>query len=265
MHGTSHINHLCRWIMLGISLATLSCKQFDEPEWEVETPTAPNIAIADLREMVGQRRVTIDEPIVIGGYVTTSDEESNFYRSFCIEDVSGGVEVMAGLHDLHNIYPEGSYITIHLDGCATGLHNGVLQVGTESAAYSQYPTDYFASRVLLDRHIKSYNIIAPIPPLPITFSDLTPSMCGRLVNMHDIQFIHNAAETPTTEWSGYNIFADKDGNTIAVYTSSAANYAHKSVPAERVNITGILQYAKIEGQDMYIIKMRYEKDCQPNN
>lgn len=265
MHDASHINHLWRWIILGISVAFVACKHFDEPEQEVKIPVAPNIAITDLREMVGQRRVTINDPIVIGGYVTTSDEEANFYRSFCIEDASGGVEVMAGLYDLHNIYPEGSYITIYLEGCAVGQHNGVLQVGTEAASYSQYPTDYFSSRVLLDRHITSYDIISPVAPKPVTFNDLTPSLCGRLVNMHSMQFIHNAAETPTNEWSGYNIFADREGNTIAVYNSSAANYAHKSIPAERVNITGILQYAKVEGQDMYIIKMRYEKDCLPTN
>jgi hypothetical protein len=79
--------------------------------------------------------------------------------------------------------------------------------------------------------------------------------------MHDLQFVYNATEEQSQKWSGYSIFADHEGNAIAVYTSSSASYAHKSIPLERVNITGILQYGDVEGEDMYIIKMRYEKDC----
>ena len=261
MRITVHILHLCHWLMLGLGITLASCKHFDEPEPKVEIPPTPNISIADLRLLVDQQRVTIDEPIIIAGYVTTSDQESNFYRSFYIEDGSGGVEVMAGLYDLHNIYPVGSYVSISLEGCAVGLHNSVLQIGTESASYSQYPTDYFASRVLLDRHVKGYNKFSSVAPKPISFSDFSPSLCGCLINMHDLQFVYNATEEQSQKWSGYSIFADHDGNAIAVYTSSSASYAHKSIPLERVNITGILQYGDVEGEDMYIIKMRYEKDC----
>lgn len=263
MCNTAHIPYLLRWLILGLSIALASCKHFDEPDYGVQIPEAPNIAIADLRAMVGERHITFQEPIVIGGYVTTSDKESNFYRSFYIEDASGAVEVMAGLYDLHNIYPEGSYVTISLEGCAAGLHNGVLQIGTEAASYSQYPTDYFSSRVLLDKHIKGYDIFSPIAPQPLAFNDLTSELCGQLVNLHDMQFAHNATEAEADVWSGYSIFADRNGDAIAVYTSSSASYAHKGVPTERVNITGILQYGDVEGEDMYIIKMRYEKDCLP--
>ena len=263
MCNTTHTLTLYRWLIVSLCIALVACKHFDEPDYEVEIPSAPNSAIADLRTMVGQRHITIDEPIVIGGYVTTSDKESNFYRSFYIEDASGAVEVMAGLYDLHNIFPEGSYVTISLEGCAAGLHNGVLQIGTEAASYNQYPTDYFSSRVLLDKHVKGYDIFSPIAPKPVSFDDLAPELCGCLVNMHYMQFAHNATETQSDVWSGYTIFADLYGNTIAVYTSSSASYTHKSIPTERVNITGILQYGDVEGEDMYIIKMRYEKDCLP--
>ena len=265
MCNTTHTLTLYRWLIVSLCIALASCKHFDEPISKVEIPAAPTTAISDLRTMVGQRHITIEEPIVIGGYVTTSDEESNFYRSFYIEDTSGGLEVMAGLYDLHNIYPEGSYVTISLEGCAAGLHNGVLQVGTEAASYSQYPTDYFSSRVLLDKHVTGYEIFSPIAPKPLSFNELTPELCGCLVNLHDMQFAHSTTEAQSEVWSGYNIFADLDGNAIAVYTSSSASFAQESVPAELVNITGILQYGDVEGEDMYIIKMRYEKDCLPAN
>ena len=166
---------------------------------------------------------------------------------------------------MHNIYPEGSYLTISLAGCAAGTHYGILQIGTEAAAYSNYPTDYFASRVLLDKHIKCYDLHQAIAPRPISFHDLQPTLCGRLVNMESLRITRLSPSNENGEWSGYNIFADNEGNTIAVYTSSFASYASQQIPTQEVSITGILQYGKVDGVEMYIIKMRDEKDCSAIN
>lgn len=250
-----------RLLLLLCATFIAACKRFDEPTNDIPIPQTPNISIADLHKQVGSRRVTISEPIIIGGYVTTSDEASNFYRTLCIEDASGGVEIMAGIYDLHNIYPEGSYLTISLAGCAVGEHYGILQVGTEAAAYSNYPTDYFSSRVLLDRHVKCYDLRQNIAPKPVRIEELRPTLCGRLVNISTLTLTALSPSNESGAWSGYNIFADQQGNTIAVYTSAYASFADEIVPTQEVSLTGILQYGDVEGEDMYIIKMRHEKDC----
>lgn len=48
---------------------------------------------------------------------------------------------------------------------------------------------------------------------------------------------------------------------MAVYCSPYADFAQQEVPTERVSITGILQYGVVDGEEMYILKMRYESDC----
>lgn len=255
------ITSIIRPLIVLCGLLLISCKYFDEPAVDAPIPQSPNMAIADLHEQVGSRRVTISEPIIIGGYVTTSDKASNFYRTLCIEDASGGVEIMAGIYDLHNIYPEGSYLTISLAGCAVGEHYGILQVGTETAAYSNYPTDYFSSRILLDKHVRCYDLRQNIAPKPVRIEELSPTLCGRLVNISSLTLTALSPSNESGAWSGYNIFADQQGNTIAVYTSAYASFADEIVPTQEVSLTGILQYGDVEGEDMYIIKMRHEKDC----
>lgn len=236
-------------------LLSIGCKKFQEPAMEPSLPDAPNIAIADLHEMVGSRTVIIDENIVIGGYVTSCDKASNFSRTLTIEDSTGGAEIMVGLYDIHNIFPEGYYLTINLNGCAVAEYFGVMQVGMPAASYSYYPTDYFSSRVVVDKHIKCYDKQRDISPLPKSISQLTPLDCGRLINIGSLT-VQNQ-ET----WSGYAIFTDKENNAIAIYTSEYATYAQHSIPTARVSITGILQYGKVDGKEYYIIKMRDEKDC----
>lgn len=255
----NHLSYIVAITLFTTLLLQVGCKNFDEPIWEENPSDTANISISDLHAMVAERGVVIEDDIIIGGYVTTSDEASNFHRTFIIEDASGGAEIMAGLYDLHNIYPIGYYVTINLKGCAIGEHLGVMQIGMPAEEYSYYTTDYFSSRVILDQHIKRHNLKHDITPLPLSISDLRESQCGRLVNIGNI--------TPAQDgvWSGYQLFSDNTGQTIAVYTSEYASYSQKALPSGAVIITGILQYGKVNGQECYIIKMRNEKDCSSNN
>lgn len=244
-----------RFICALLCVASVGCHNFDEPAREESLPEAPNIAISDLHEMICARTVIIDQDIVIGGYVTSSDEASNFYRTLTIEDSSGGAEIMVGLYDIHNIYPKDYYLTISLKGCAVGEHFGIMQVGLPAAEYSYYSTDYFSSRVVVDKHIKRYDKRSSISPMPLSVGELKMSDCGRLVN------ISNLAAESDGVWSGYTIFSDKSGGKVAIYTSEYADYAQNPLPAGRVSVTGVLQYGKVDGQECFIIKMRDEEDC----
>ena len=249
------MNEIKHIFILLLCLVGVGCKHFDEPALEESLRDAPNIAIYDLHDMISGRTVIIEQDIVIGGYVTSSDEASNFHRTLTIEDSSGGAEIMVGLYDIHNIYPKDYYLTVSLKGCAVGEHFGVMQVGLPTAEYSYYPTDYFSSRVVVDKHIRRYDKRRSISPMPLSISELKLSDCGRLVN------ISNLAAEGEGVWSGYAMFSDKSGGKVAVYTSEYADYAQNPLPTGRVSVTGVLQYGKVDGQECFIIKMRDEEDC----
>lgn len=244
-----------RWLLVLLVCAVAGCKRFGEPEWEQTTPDRATISILDLHRTLGEQSIDIEQDMVIGGYVTSSDRASNFYRSFTIEDNSGGVEIMAGLYDLHNLYPEGYYVSVQLRGCSVGTSRGVMQVGMAAKEYSEYATDYFASKVMLDKHIKRYNIRQQIAPMPLTLAELERELCGRLVHIEAVQCDEGGV------WSGYRLFHDSEGRGVMVYSSEYADYAQQPTPTGVVSLTGILQYGDVQGQEYYIIKMRDEEDC----
>lgn len=248
-----------RWMLLLMLCCSVACKRFSEPEWENTSPEVANISILDLHRSIDNRSVIIEQDIIIGGYVTSHDRASNFHRSFTIEDSSGGAEIMAGLYDLHNSYPMGYYVSVHLKGCAVAESNGIMQVGMPAAEYSGYATDYFSAKAILDKYVKCYNIKSDIAPLQLNASSLQREHCGRLVNINSLQ------HSDQSEWSGYRLFCSEQGDSVMVYTSQYADYAQKIIPSGKVSLTGILQYGKVEGQDYYIVKMRDEKDCHSYN
>lgn len=270
MHNPFHTGTMLPAVLLAIA-SLAGCRTYDTPPADDAVPQAANISIADLHSLCRRGPVTIGEPIVAGGYVTSSDRASNFYRTFTIEDPTGGMEIMAGLYDLHNIYPEGYYITVALEGCVAAESYGVLQAGTEPQSYDYHPTGYFSSRAVLDRHVRRYDVRRLTAPLPLTAGELHTELCGRLVTVGPLHLTtgseHGDAWNASRDgtWGGYNFFADGEGTTVAVHTSAYAAYAERRVPEGRVAITGILQYGKADGEEMFMIKMRDENDCTPYN
>lgn len=254
------------WMIAGTGTG---CRNYDNLDPQTPAVT-PNISIQQLREFVADKAVTIDEELIIGGYVTSCDRAGNFYRTFTFEDTTAGAEIMAGLYDLHNIYPEGYRVTVSLKGCTAALHNGTLQIGRKAHSYSNYPTDYFYTRLLLDKHVTTHDICQKVTPAEHTIGSLGEELCGRLVSLSGLRLCSSDylgvwKVNAEGKWTGYNVFCDTSGDIIVVLTSEYANYAECDIPTSEVALTGILQRGDFNGKECFFIKMRDEKDCTIHN
>lgn len=246
--------------------ATSACKNFSEPELNFSIEEQSLISIEHLNQMVLDEAVDISQPLLLEGYVTSSDEASNFHKTFVLQDATAGVEIMAGLYDLHVLYPEGQRLYISLQGCRAARSYGVVQIGLKAEEHSGFAVNYFSSRVLLDKHISRSAENRKTEPIVYDISQLKPSDCGRLIKIRSLQLTSSEYAdgwmvNTEGKWQGYNIFKDEQGNKIAVYTSDYASYCEHSVPLTTVDITGILQRGEVAGEEMYMLKMSREDDC----
>ena len=216
------------------------------------------------------KTIAIDEPIVVEGYVTSTDVAGNFYQTFMISDGDSAAEIMAGMRDLHNSYPLGCYICVKLEGCAVGIERGVMQIGLMPASFSNYAADYFYSRAVMDRYVVRGGAMRHIDARTLDFESLDESLCGVLVRLNGVQLVEQEfpAESddmlqPPALWGGYRAFVDGLGNRIFVYTSEYATYADDEVPTGVCSITGILQRGAVTGEsgECFILKMRSKDDC----
>lgn len=249
-----------------VALSSAACSDSAPMPDTGTSPPAANCTIAALRELYDGRTRLLDGDIRIVGRVTASDDEGNFYKSMVVEDGSGAVEIMAGITDLATIYPAGVELGIDLCGCALGESYGVMQIGRYPASYSGYATDYFSSKVLLDRHITRGGEIVAVKAMPVAIADLRREMCGRIVTIDSLllrQPVSDDEYAAPAAWSGYATFDDPSGDSIVVYTRRYANYADRMIPTGHVALTGILQYGKSGGsRECFQLKMRHESDCR---
>ncbi|MDE6861987.1 MAG: hypothetical protein K2J31_04490, partial [Alistipes sp.] len=204
---------------LAVAMSFTAC--YDSPTTPATSVRLPaaNCNVSTLRELYDGRTRVLDTDLTIVGRVTTSDSQSNFYKSLVIEDDSGAVEIMAGITDISTTYPIGVALAVSLKGCALGQSYGVMQIGRQPTPQSGYATDYFASKILLDSHITRGDDISAVEAKPAVIADLRRDMCGRLVRIDSLRIRRQISEegyiVPNI-WSGYVTFFDPAGDSLVV-------------------------------------------------
>ena len=162
-------------IMIGLVAALfvfLSCeKEPSRPSFLDEMPEV-NTTIAQLKALYTKpgTPVVIEDDLVIGGQVVSSDLSGNLYRSFYIQDETGAIEIKIGKSSLYNDYKLGQWVYVKCKGLALGQYGGMLQIGyrTDQPAWENvkpsYETAYIDVQYLIDQHIYRGKMDKPVEP-----------------------------------------------------------------------------------------------------
>lgn len=193
----------------------VSCEEFQpvftlnyaDPKPYEPAQLEANATIADIAklythgspfEMTGGR--------IIKGRVSTTDQPGNFYKSFYIQDETGGMEIKIGKNGLYNDYKEGQEVYISCDGLYLGEYgyksgsaygNGMVQIGYDGKG-TDYETSYLESSLLIDTHIfrADPKDIHKVEPVVLKESELPKSnstlanckYIGRMVTIKDLSY-----------------------------------------------------------------------------
>lgn len=155
---------------------------YDEPEVDIPVTMAPTHTIGELAAMyeIGNPW-TIDQNIVISGIVSTTDRYGNFYKSFYIQDDTGGMEIKLGKNGLYNDYLPGQRIYVScrdlelgMYGYKSGSGNGMVQIGFHDPSGS-YETSYLESSLLIDTHVFKGEVEGEVEPVVVEADELPVS------------------------------------------------------------------------------------------
>lgn len=183
---------------------------------------------------------------VIEGYVVSSDQGGNFYKTLYLVNADGskGFSVQINKTDLYVDYPVGKKVFVKLNGLYTQIRSNTLQIGAlfngnvgqiDGASIGQYIAKgceqkteaELTNTLLLSNAISDANI-------------------GKLIELDAVQF--NDAAVGDKYYDAANviggqtnhIITDAQGNTVIFRTSSFAEYADLVVPGNSGKIKGIL-------------------------
>lgn len=179
--------------------------QYENPSQAQTTQLSVTHSIAELASMYSIGRPwQIDENIVISGVVSTTDQPGNFYKSFYIQDETGGMEIKIGKNGLYNDYLPGQRIYIDCRELCLGMYgykagssygNGMVQLGFTDPS-GDYETSYMESSLLIDTHVYKGEVEGKVEPVVLSESDLpgrnatqaTNHNVGKLVTIKGLRY-----------------------------------------------------------------------------
>ncbi|ATN07507.1 hypothetical protein H3Z85_08865 [Chryseobacterium indologenes] len=126
-------------------IALTSCVQKDEwdtPPIKCENKfAAPNISLADFKAQApatGYKLITTDQ--IFDGYVISSDENGNFYKTISFQDKAenptAGLQIEVDKSSNYADFPVGAHIRINAKGLRLGLDRGTVKIGSVDPTYS---------------------------------------------------------------------------------------------------------------------------------
>lgn len=256
------------WIVLGTGC---DYNRFDTPQPSPGLFPAANMSIATLRSMYVGRPFTIDgEQVVLSGYITSSDQENNFFRTFMVEDETGAIEVRAGLYNLFNNYRINQQVYLRPHQFTLGIKDGTLQLGLRaSTPFNE--TEYINQAFMVERLVQRGEYFHSLPPTVITPTQARVALTGCLVQLHDLYldppcdttWARSAAlNAPAPPQDGLLKFRSHAQDSIYVFTSGYASFAARKVPRTKISITGILCQGMVNSKVVYQLKIRNIDDIQ---
>lgn len=242
-------------ITAGLATSFVACvdNDFDQPEIMVpKYEGTSNTAIADLKAKHTKGEFeTIEEDLVIEGYVVSDDTEGNFYKQIIVQDsregATGGIEVKINEKGLSSMMKPGQQVFIKAKGLVLGDYNGLVQLGGGTFQKGNYTNLAGIDPGLIKDHIFLNGLPVELQPKEVSLeelkdNDLYNSLVSTLVKITAAQF-EDADGTLTyaekDKSSNRDIVGPK-GNKLIVRNSGYSNFYDEALPQGSGTIVGVL-------------------------
>lgn len=253
---------IIRIFILSLTVFLTSCVQDDvysTPDLQGKcqdlTPTKTIAEVKAAFDLASTNNVTITDDIIIEGYVSSSDESGNVYKTIYLQDApenpTQGLVVSVDAVSAYTSYPQGSKVYIKLKGLAFGKYGNVLQVGymnldpvTNTSEFGRIP-----EKLVKEHLVRSCAPKAKIVPKVITLSQLSSSidpLIGALVQVNNAEFPINllcnvyAPNGTTVNRQLVDPTKTTPENKRVVRNSGYASFAADQLPSGNGTFIGIL-------------------------
>ena len=236
-------------VIIAISSLTLNCtksRNFDTPATDCATDLVANITYAEVKSLYVDQTFEIQQDLIIEGYVSSSDEDGNFFSVLYFQDSpvnpSEGLEIEFDVRDSHLFYPVGSKIYIKLKGLYLGKSKDVFKIGGVFTSFGNVSVGRLPSTIV-DNHIfVACDEVVDVIPSEITLPAIPKKLTNTLVTLDNIEvfdaevgqvFAFEREETERT-------LIDCDDNEIILLNSGFSEFQSELLPEGNGSITGVL-------------------------
>lgn len=203
------------------------------------------ITLASAKNLAQNTTITTDD--VIEGYVSSTDQSGNIYKTIYIQDdptnPTQGFVLSVDAVSTYSSYPQGAKVYVKLKGLAMGTYGGVKQLGyMDNGTFDRIPEKMVPTSIL-----KSCTTKVTITPKVMTLADMKTAndqYIGCLVKVQNAEF---DAKVLCSNFAPDGYTVDRQINdpttsatTRVVRNSGYASFANQKLPSGKGDFIGIL-------------------------
>ena len=240
------------FLLLGLIVS--SCVQDDDfqtPNVSYEEPDIDEDQIIDVTAAIayygGYEPVQItagedaDEPVYLEGYVVSSDESGNFYKTLIIQDKpenpTAGIAISTEANDLYTSYEPGRKIYLRVDGLYSGEYANLPTIGVQN--------DDEVGRIgEIDfyNRIERTGIVEELVPTLVTIENLENAPLNTLIKLEGVQFPDelNGATYASEGYTEDRIVENCDEDEVILRNSGYSDFWSKLLPEGNGSLVAVL-------------------------
>lgn len=203
------------------------------------------ITLAAAKNLAQNTTITTDD--VIEGYVSSTDQSGNIYKTIYIQDdptnPTQGFVLSVDAVSTYASYPQGAKVYVKLKGLAMGTYGGVKQLGyMDNGTFGRIPEKMVPTNI-----VKSCTAKVTIIPKVMTLADMKTAndqYIGCLVKVQNAEF---DAKVLCSNFAPDGYTVDRQINdpttsatTRVVRNSGYASFANQKLPSGKGDFIGIL-------------------------
>lgn len=267
---------ICIVMMAGLMAGITSCKKTDwDDPMQQESPygnnkldekTAKIISIAELKAKFAANISTqyslaeVKEDIYIKGVVTGNDLGGNMYSEISMQDDSGAITICISQSGLWGYLPLGQEILVALKGLSVGNYGYHPEIGTPYTSSSKSSSSYgktYVSRMDPTIWHQHFKILGMNTRKYYEYSNTAfdtswnvEKVAGQVATLYNVSFklggkatyfdLNNYKTDNSSTWNTSRYFNELP-SSVFIYTSRYAKFAADTLPAGKVNVTGVIK------------------------
>ena len=239
-------------LALGILVIVLwTCvedQDFSTPTMDCIPPDLTvNTTIASVKSIYKGALTQITEELIIEGYVISSDEKGNFYRTLHFqnspENPTDGFQIDVDIQNLHATYPIGSKIIINTKGLYLDKYRGVLKMG---GIYPQTDGGIAVGRLssVLAKKVLFVSCDPPVKMVPklVKIENLKEAMINTLILFEAVELTSDShCQSYALPGKNTSMFIqDCTGNKVVLRNSGYADFQAELLPVGRGKLHAVL-------------------------
>ena len=261
METIKHIKLLLVALLVGMTATSCMDDDWDAPSSDTNpygnaSITETNlVSIKELKERYKNEINTsyaykqVTEPLQIKGYVTGNDVEGNIYNEISIQDETGAIYIAIAQGGINGYLPVGTEIVVELNGLYVGNYGKQAEIGTP---YTNASGNTYVSRMNRMTWQEHFRITGKTKEMePELFADgdekTTWDISDDSGKLGIIKNVSIKGATSKMVWSApdggqsTSLYLNEQPSTVLIYTSPYCDFAGKTVPQGKCNITGIFK------------------------